>query len=149
MEQRTFEEVDTVGRKASKLGLSHDNESAILVLDGAKRFYRAFANYQIGLVSVEMEKLTGSAKSDALSRLWVDTFTHFQNLGSALQKFGPIDKSIENEIATEIAAEKLAAGEVVEEQKFDKIDEEMNRMLGGKPIEPPADEDEDDEEDAA
>jgi hypothetical protein len=142
MEQRTFEEVDTVGRKASKLGLSHDNESAVLVLEEAKRFHRTFANYQIGLVSVEMEKLTGSAKSDMLSGLWNATFTSFTNLGSALQKFGPIDAAIENEIATEIAAEKLAAGEVVQETKLDGIDAEFNKFMNGTP-KPPADEDED------
>lgn len=113
MEQDQLFGIDSVGRKASKLGLSHDNEVAVLVLEEAERFHRTFANYQIGLVSVEMEKLTGSAKSDTLSRLWVDAFTSFTNLGSVLQKWAPIDDALDSQIAADIAAEKLAAGEVV------------------------------------
>jgi hypothetical protein len=70
------------------------------------------------------------------------TFEEVDTVG-ALQKFGPIDAAIENEIATEIAAEKLAAGEVVEETKLDAVDDEMKKLFDAGM--PKADKDEDPE----
>jgi len=129
-------EVDHTGRKAAKLGLSHDHEIVVEVLEEAKRLHGALARYQIGVVDSEMKRLSNADRSAELTRLWNDTFISFSNLGSLLARWNPVDEIIEGSIRSEVATEKKQSQET---QKLDTIDDEFKKFMGDapKPEEPP------------
>lgn len=139
-------EVDHTGRKAQKLGLSHDHEIVVELIDEAKRLHGALARYQIGVVDCEMKRLSNADRSAELTRLWNDTFISFSNLGSLLVKWNPVNEIIEGTIRSEAAAEKQGTTET---KKLDGIDDEFRKFMGGegpKPEDPPAEGDEPEEE---
>ena len=113
-------EVDFRGRKAEKLGLQPANEIVVAIIEEARRVYRSFANYQIGIVDVEMKKLSGADKSAELGRLWNDAFTNYTNLGELLVKFAPTDAAMDEEIKSEVAAEKKAFAEAKKAEAIGK-----------------------------
>lgn len=125
-------ETDHTGRKAVKLGLSHDNEIVVEILEEAKRLHGGFARYQIGLVDCEMKRLSNADRSVELTRLWQETFISYTNLGGLLAHFQPIDEAIEGQIRTEVAAERKEMGET---KKLDGIDDEFKKFME-KPLDP-------------
>ena len=134
-------EVDHTGRKAAKLGLSHDHEIVVEIIDEAKRLHSGLTRYQDGVVDCEMKRLSNADRSAELTRLWNDTFIAYSNLGSLLTKYQPIDASIEGAIQSEVAAEKQQKEESV---KLDTIDDEFKRFMGDD--KPKTDEPNEDEE---
>ena len=78
-------EVDYRGRKAEKLGLQPANEIVVAILEESRRVYRSFANYQIGIVDVEMKKLSGADKSAELGRLWQDANDSASSIAPAIR----------------------------------------------------------------
>ena len=138
-QQQDFFEVDHTGRKAVKLGLSHDHEVVVDIIEEAKRLHGSLARYQIGVVDCEMKKLGNADKSAELTRLWNDAFTSFSNMGSLLVRFQPIDEAIEGAIRSEVAAEKKQAGET---KKLDSIDDEFKKFMDGQGPTPPNPDDE-------
>lgn len=143
MEKQTdMFEVDYTGRKAAKLGLSHDHEVVVEILDEAKRLHSSLTRYQIGVVDCEMKRLSNADRSTELTRLWNDTFTAYSNLGSLLAKYLPIDANIESAVQAEAAAEKA---EKDESEKLDSIDSEFKNFMGDGPNQD-ADDQEDGEE---
>ncbi|MCC6591582.1 MAG: hypothetical protein IT168_33155 [Bryobacterales bacterium] len=135
-------EVDHTGRKAAKLGLSHDHEVVVEIIDEARRMHNSLARYQIGVVDCEMKRLSNADRSAELTRLWNDTFTAYSNLGTLLAKYQPIDATIEGEIQSEVAAEKAKKDET---EKLDTIDSEFKKFIGDGP-KPEADDQDEDEE---
>jgi hypothetical protein len=123
-------EVDMIGRKAAKLGLSHDNEIVVQLLDGARRLHASLTRYQIGIVDAEMSRLGGSDRANELKRLWSDAFTNYANFGELLAKWAPTDALIEAEIQNDIAAEKKALAEATNTEKGDAIDQEYRKLMG-------------------
>jgi hypothetical protein len=143
MEKQTdMFEVDHTGRKAAKLGLSHDHEVVVEIIDEAKRLHSSLTRYQIGVVDCEMKRLSNADRSTELTRLWNDTFTAYSNLGCLLAKYLPIDASIEGAIQAEVAAEKAQKDET---EKLDTIDSEFKKFMGDG-TKPKADDQAEDEE---
>lgn len=125
--QQNIFDVDNVGRKAKKLGLSHDHEIVVEVVEAAKRLYGSLSLYQIGVVDCEMKRLSAGDRSTELTRLWNDTYTNFASLGSLLAKWKPVDEALDGEIRSEAATEKARTAEA---QKLDKIDDEFKKFMG-------------------
>ena len=128
-------EVDHTGRKAAKLGLSHDSEIIIEIIEESKRLYGVLNRYQIGVVDCEMKRLSNADRSAELTRLWQDTFISYSNLGNLLTRYLPIDEAIEAEIRTEVATERKETGEA---KKLDTIDDEFKKFMDGEQP-PPSD----------
>ncbi|CAB4130506.1 hypothetical protein UFOVP130_8 [uncultured Caudovirales phage] len=120
-------EIDHTGRKAVKLGLSHDNEVVVDILEESKRLHGCFARYQVGLVDCEIKRLSNADRSAELTRLWNDTFVSYTNLGELLDRFRPIDETIEGQIKAEVASEKATSNEA---KKLDTIDEDFRKFMG-------------------
>ena len=140
MPQTDMFEVDHTGRKAALLGLSHDHEILIDVVEEAKRLHGSLARYQIGVVDCQMKKLSSADTSAQLTRLWTDTFVSFSNLGSLLAKYAPVDEAIEVQIRTQASADRVAA---TEGKKLDTIDEDFRKFMGDNPPQEPTDEERD------
>jgi len=126
-EQTNIFEVDNTGRKATKLGLSHEYAIVVQILEAAKRLHVSLGMYQIGIVDCEMKRLSAGDRATELTRLWSDTYISFENLGSLLKKWQPIDEAIESAIRAEVAAEKQR---VAETKKLDTIDSELKQLMG-------------------
>ena len=126
-EQTNIFEVDNTGRKATKLGLSHEYEIVVQILEAAKRLHVSLGMYQIGIVDCEMKRLSAGDRATELTRLWSDTYISFENLGSLLKKWQPIDEAIESAIRAEVAAEKQR---VAETKKLDTLDGELKQLMG-------------------
>jgi hypothetical protein len=110
-EQTNIFEVDNTGRKATRLGLSHEYEIVVQILEAAKRLHVSLGMYQIGIVDCEMKRLSAGDRATELTRLWSDTYISFESLGSLLKKWQPIDDAIESAIRAEVAAEKQQVAE--------------------------------------
>ena len=126
-EQTNIFEVDNTGRKATRLGLSHEYEIVVQILEAAKRLHVSLGMYQIGIVDCEMKRLSAGDRATELTRLWSDTYISFENLGSLLKKWQPIDEAIESAIRAEVAAEKQR---VAETKKLDTMDGELKQLMG-------------------
>ena len=126
-EQTNIFEVDNTGRKATRLGLSHEYEIVVQILEAAKRLHVSLGMYQIGIVDCEMKRLSAGDRATELTRLWSDTYISFENLGSLLKKWQPMDEAIESAIRAEVAAEKQR---VAETKKLDTMDGELNQLIG-------------------
>jgi hypothetical protein len=126
-EQTNIFEVDNTGRKVTRLGLSHDYEIVIQILEAAKRLYVSLGMYQIGIVDCEMKRLSAGDRATELTRLWSDTYISFESLGSLLKKWQPIDEAIESAIRAEVAAEKQQDAET---KKLETMDGEFKRLMG-------------------
>jgi len=83
--------------------------------------------YQIGIVDCEMKRLSAGDRATELTRLWSDTYIGFENLGSLLKKWQPIDEAIESAIRAEVAAEKQ---QVAETKKLETMDGELKQLMG-------------------
>lgn len=132
MQQQNMLEIDRTGRKAAKLGLSHDHEIVVDVIDEARRLYRSLANYQIGVVNCEMQRLSAGDRASELTRLWADVFVTFSNVGTMLLKLEPIEKGIETEIDADVARERKAS----KAEGGDAIDKEFRDTFGANPPKP-------------
>ena len=129
--QKDIFEVDLNGRLCAKLGLAPDNENLIEALRSAKRLHAALAMYQIGVVDCEMKRLSASDRSSELTRLWAETYMHYDTLGRLLGPVGSLLERLEGEVNADIAKERKARGEMA---KLDKIDEGFNDLVkGGMP----------------
>ena len=117
--QGSLLEVDAIGRKAAKLGLSPDNEIVVSILEEAKYLHGSLARYQIGVVDCEMKRLSAADRSSELSRLWAAAFTNFTNLGELLGRFQSIDDALDVAIQADITAEKKIAEDGAETSAVD------------------------------
>lgn len=143
MEKQTdMFEIDHTGRKAAKLGLSHDHEVVVEIIDEARRLHSSLTRYQIGIVDCEMKRLSNADRATELTRLWNDTFTAYSNLGGLLTKYQPIDAGIEGAIQAEVAAEKTKKDE---SDKLGNIDDEFKKFMGGDGPKSDAEDDQDEE----
>jgi hypothetical protein len=126
MEQQNIFEVDLTGRKAAKLGIAPENEIVVDIISGARHLHDALTRYQIGIVSCEMQKLSGADKAAQLTRLWSDTFTAYANLGDLIVRWKPYDSELDRVISIEVETERKA---FALKKDGEKIDNEFKKLV--------------------
>lgn len=127
MPQADLFATDMTGRLTAKLGLSHDHEIVVEILDGARHLSHALANYQIGVVDCQMSKSSAADTASEMKRLFVNLYTCQKSLERSIATFEPTRELLVGEIQAEMTKER---GDKTEAVKVDKVDEEFNKLMG-------------------
>jgi hypothetical protein len=127
--QENIFEVDLLGRRARKLGLSPEHEVALEMIDASARLSTAMEMYEIAVVDCEMSRLGAGDRSNELKRVWNEVFGSQRRLKQLTEKWRPIDTAINATVDSEVNRERV---EFEARQKADGLDKEFRQNFGGE-----------------